>query len=80
MVEMYVLKKLLVCEGKKQHRDTDPHEFHAVVQGSFPSEKQQKVLIIRQDHICKLEKYKTNKQKYKTQPKHIKKNQYKPKP
>lgn len=62
MVEMYVLKKLLVCEGKRQHRDTDPHEFHAVVQGSFPSEKQQKVLIIRQDHICKLEKYKTNKQ------------------
>lgn len=36
--------------------DTDPHEFHAVVQGSFPSEKQKEVLIIRQDHVCKLDK------------------------
>lgn len=44
------------ARGRRQCGDTDPHEFYAVVQRSFPSEKQKEVLIIRQDHICKLDK------------------------
>lgn len=56
VVGVLVFKKLLVCKGKGPGRDTDPHELHAVVQGSFSAEKQQEVFIIWQDHISKLKK------------------------